>query len=318
MLQNIDEAFKPPVIASLKWLACSIEPLKIGLLAEIFVLPSTPNDGFEEISPLFSPVDVLKYFPGLIVVQGGNAWETRGERRKDLHYLTSDRIFQGPASSFAFTESDAHMHIGRLCLAYHLHRSSMTRISNFNQHNNYYKKKLMEYASRNWAEHLEMIPQASWPPEVSRNAVLSLSIRSQSLVTIAGNYYPNKVLIWRPHCYTALRGFRQLTEILISGGVGVSKYLTQVDLDEGLPTFDQARNLEVLQMLLNHGADVHATGGYYGTVLQAACAIQYRDIVRFLINHGVAVNAQGGRYGTALQAACAVGDSWIAQLLLDN
>ncbi|UKZ91840.1 uncharacterized protein TrAFT101_006810 [Trichoderma asperellum] len=85
MLQNIDEAFKPPVIASLKWLACSIEPLKIGLLAEIFVLPSTPNDGFEEISPLFSPVDVLKYFPGLIVVQGGNAWETRGERRKDLH-----------------------------------------------------------------------------------------------------------------------------------------------------------------------------------------------------------------------------------------
>ncbi|GFP56049.1 putative ankyrin repeat protein L93 [Trichoderma asperellum] len=305
MLQNIDEAFKPPVIASLKWLACSIEPLEIGLLAEIFVLPSTPDDGFEEISPLFSPTDVLKYFPGLIVVQGGNAWETHGERRKDL---------QGPASSFAFTESDAHMHIGRLCLAYHLHISSMTGISNFDQHDNYYnnyKKKLIKYASRNWAEHLETIPHASWPPEVSRNAVLSLSIRSQSLVTIAGDYFPSEIFIWRPHCYTALRGFRQLTEILISGGAGVSKYLTQMDLDEGLRHATDNRRKSVTKLFLDNGAQMHDCLARVAEQGDAA-------IVGLLLDHGAETNTLAGKLESALRAALWGGHLDVLKLLLSR
>lgn len=53
MLQSIDEDFHSQVIASLKWLACSVEPLTIGLLAEIFVLPSSLDDGFEETAPCF-------------------------------------------------------------------------------------------------------------------------------------------------------------------------------------------------------------------------------------------------------------------------
>jgi hypothetical protein len=224
MLQSIDRDFQPQVIASLKWLACSIEPLEIGTLAEIFVLPSTPDDGFENVSPLFSPFDVLKYFPGLITVEEPHHWslathkdlikhiEEFKERieglrkrkkgfinRKESHYvrlahfsikeyLTSDRISKSDASSFAFTDSDAHLHIGRLCLAFHLHMSSMSEMSDFNQHANDYKEGLIKYASRNWAEHLEMIPHTSWPLQISRNALLSLLNHSRSLLIMVSDY----------------------------------------------------------------------------------------------------------------------------------
>ncbi|UKZ91839.1 uncharacterized protein TrAFT101_006809 [Trichoderma asperellum] len=156
-----------------------------------------------------------------------------------------------------------------------------------------------------------MIPQASWPPEVSRNAVLSLSIRSQSLVTIAGNYYPNKVLIWRPHCYTALRGFRQLTEILISGGVGVSKYLTQVDLDEGLRHATISRRKSVTKLFLDNGAQMHDCLARVAEQGDAA-------IVGLLLDYGAETNTLAGKLESALRAALWGGHLDVLKLLLSH
>ncbi|KAL6907175.1 ankyrin repeat-containing domain protein [Trichoderma evansii] len=321
MLQSIDEDFQPQVIASLKWLAFAIEPLEIGLLAEIFVLPPTPDEGFERISPLFSPIDVLKYFPGLIVIQEVGAQKIHEERKKDLHvrlahfsikeYLTSDRIFQSHASSFAFTESDAHMHIGHLCLAYHLHISSMTRISDFYKDENRYKKKLLTYASLNWAEHLEMIPHASWPLKVSRNAVLSMSIRSQSLLLMVSNYYPYKDLIWRPHCFTAMRGFRQLTEMLISRSPGFNKYLTQVDLDEGLRYATDNRRKSIAKLFLDNGAQMH-------DYLEKAAEQGDAAIVGLLLDHGAETNVIAGKLDSALRATLWGGHLDLLKLLLSR
>ena len=48
-------------------------------------------------------------------------------------------------------------------------------------------------------------------------------------------------------------------------------------------------------------------GGYYGNALQAACSGGHDKIVQMLLEHGADVNAQGGLYGNALQAACSGG-----------
>ncbi|KAK1246570.1 hypothetical protein MKX08_000372 [Trichoderma sp. CBMAI-0020] len=306
MLHGIDEDFQSQVIASLKWLACSAEPLTIGLLAEIFVLPSSPNNGFEEISSLFSPMDVLKYFPGLIVIQENKNLNTLGSRKEDPHvrlahfsikeYLMSDRIFQSPVSGFAFTESDAHMHIADLCLAYHLHMSTIIEISDSNRLR-LGENELKDYASRNWAEHLEMVSRTSWSPKILRNAALSLSIRSQSLkIMVSCDYQCDEDFMRRPHCYTARRGFRQLTGMLVSGGAGVNRYITQMDLDEGLHYATKSRKKSIAKLFLDNGARMH-------NCLEEAAEQGDIGLVQLLLDHGAETNSLTGKLEPALRAA---------------
>ena len=49
--------------------------------------------------------------------------------------------------------------------------------------------------------------------------------------------------------------------------------------------------------------DPNATGGFYGTALQAACAKGHRSAVKQLCDSGVDINKEGGRHGTAIHAA---------------
>jgi hypothetical protein len=71
-------------------------------------------------------------------------------------------------------------------------------------------------------------------------------------------------------------------------------------------------NESVVNLLLNHGADVNANCGHYGTALQAAAASTVgrldkcsTSMIELLIQRGADVNAKGGVYGTALHAAAA-------------
>jgi ankyrin repeat protein len=54
-------------------------------------------------------------------------------------------------------------------------------------------------------------------------------------------------------------------------------------------------------------AGVNAQGGRYGSALQAASSRGYRDVVQLLLDKGADVNAQGGYYDNALQAASSRG-----------
>lgn len=308
MLLSIDANFQPQVIASLKWLAFSISPLSIGQLAEIFALPSTSDDGFDKMSRLFSPMDVLKYFPGLIVTEGSpvnSASRVRLAHFSIKEYLTSDRILQSRSSVFAFTEADAHVHIGRLCLVYHLHISSTIETwSAYEYSKVYHDKSLAEYARYNWAEHIELIPQASWPPEISRDAVCSLSTGSKSLFQMAKS-------IRKPYLYTAMRGFHQLTEMLISSSVGVGKYLTQVDFDEGLHQATNYQRKSIIKLFLDKGAQMH-------DCLKLAARKGDVEIVRLLLDHRTETNTLACKMEPALRAALWKGHLDVLKLLVSR
>jgi ankyrin repeat protein len=62
-------------------------------------------------------------------------------------------------------------------------------------------------------------------------------------------------------------------------------------------------HINIVQLLIEHGANVNAQGGEYGGTLQVASFNGHIDIVQLLIGHGANVNAQGGKYGSALKAA---------------
>jgi ankyrin repeat protein len=54
---------------------------------------------------------------------------------------------------------------------------------------------------------------------------------------------------------------------------------------------------EVVQMLLEKGADVNAQGGYYGNALQAASEGGYHKVMQMLLEKRADVNALGGASG---------------------
>jgi len=75
---------------------------------------------------------------------------------------------------------------------------------------------------------------------------------------------------------------------------------------------------QIVQQLLDKGANVNAQGGYYGSALQAASAKGHDQIVLQLLDKGANVNAQGGEYGNALRAASVGAHDQIMAWLLEK
>jgi ankyrin repeat protein len=67
---------------------------------------------------------------------------------------------------------------------------------------------------------------------------------------------------------------------------------------------------ELLEALLDHGAEINAEGGYLGTALTAAAYHGSRQSVRFLLARGADSTINAGHQGTALHAAAA-GGGWL-------
>ena len=75
---------------------------------------------------------------------------------------------------------------------------------------------------------------------------------------------------------------------------------------------------EIVKLLIEKGANVNAQGTEHANALQAASERGHEKIVELLLEKGADVNAQGGPHGTALQAASKEGHDNIVELLLEN
>lgn len=64
----------------------------------------------------------------------------------------------------------------------------------------------------------------------------------------------------------------------------------------------EALKIHFASLLIEKEVDVNAQGGEYCSPLQMACYKQQKSFVEFLLDRGADPNAQGGRYGNALQA----------------
>ncbi|KAK5989674.1 Ankyrin-3-like protein [Cladobotryum mycophilum] len=265
IFENIDANFQAQVINSLKWLAFEREVLTVSELSEIFIIRLDNDVAFNEAERLFSVTDVLKYFSGLIITYGNSSNYVRLAHFSIKEYLTSSRIVGCSVSAFSFTEVDAHLYI--------------------------------------------MIPRASWPAKIAQDVALALAIRSQSLavmIMIDEEIDKNRDhMLLQPSCYTARRGFRQLTKMLISQEPGTRGYITQGDLDMTLQDAAYAGRIDVVQLLLKMDANINAESAIFGDALQAAVYKGHTAVVTLLLDHGAEVNAQRGKWGSALQAAAA-------------
>jgi ankyrin repeat protein len=102
--------------------------------------------------------------------------------------------------------------------------------------------------------------------------------------------------------------YRLTIQLLLDHGFDIN-YLSKEERSALHVAVQFAEELDLVQLLLKRGADVHIRGGPYRTVLQAAAVPrsvtkgQPLEIFKLLIGKGADINGVGGKYRTALQAA---------------
>ncbi|KAK4103800.1 ankyrin [Parathielavia hyrcaniae] len=231
-------------------------------------------------------------------------------------YLMSDRIIRRPSTHFAFSETNAHLHIARSCLAYHLQRC-VPEAGEFGREECYF---LDAYATRNWPLHLEMVPRQLWPSEVASAAERALAVRSVILYKkfdliyerfTSSRHRKNMMHLPKlPQCFTARLGLVQLTNLLFP----LLEYPTQADLDTALVDAAYGGSTDLVDLLVNKGAHANAVSEHLGTALQAAAISGHTQVIERLLDHGADLDAQEG---AALKAACAEsGTAPVVELLL--
>lgn len=166
-----------------------------------------------------------------------------------------------------------------------------------------------------------MVPRKRWTPDVVRLAELVLSTRSRSLNISArhgrlrtngpGICQVRQDNMWRrPYCYTAAIGSVELTKLLLRRDPGPNSFLVQEDLDSAL--FEAARegNADVVEFLVNEGADANAQ--IEPPILDPSGEAQ------FMNNLTYELQMDSYTVGGALHWAAFNGDLKILQLLLDS
>lgn len=355
--------YQPQVANTLKWLALSERAFRIEELGHIFIIHPEPP-GLRWSEQLFDPRDALKYLSGL--VHTWNETESRGVppdlpleyhkmgesvtimRLRLAHfsikeYLMSHRITQGPAAQFGFSEADAHLHIARCCLEYHLQRDALgVRVSKdedlegwFYQLEDHLRSGsywLDKYAAANWSIHLEMVPRERWPPEVRDAAARALGARSSALLEtlcLDRDQTSGREILFRDHRqgrqnlmmqlpqrFTAASGFAQLTDMLISS----HKYLTQEDLDNTLKEATDSDRTAVINLLIEKGARIIADSVDTKTEdAGSQAAAEIIDIETDGFNLLIVKDHRGvEKRGSPLQRACYHGDFEAVQILLNS
>ena len=76
-----------------------------------------------------------------------------------------------------------------------------------------------------------------------------------------------------------------------------------MQVENGVAAFTPEDDIQIVELLLNAGADVNIHGGLFGSALQAAAMSGKAKAVRLLLEHSALPNYARGTYGTALEIA---------------
>ncbi|KAL1858735.1 hypothetical protein Daus18300_009869 [Diaporthe australafricana] len=356
VLQNIDEYVRPEVRAMLIWLAFGSATenkfdITLESLAQMHLFQPDRDGVVEDDLQLFQADEILKFMPGLVITfldehasqEYGHQFEhcdddwishsSTSERErleispKFVHvrlahfsvqeYLMSDRICQGPAKPFAFSETEAHVYIARVWPAYHLYSCSAKRPQQITIN----LRRGNPDVCWQWAYHMEAVPPEDWPQELEHAALRALSPQSKGFSFFVKAFTSTDLilneiksysdeeftlrLILKPHCCTAFAGWFKLTQLLLSGTSAANRYLTQLDFDTVLFYAAYNGKNDVVILALQMGANIHSRhlrkrrqrlSGYddwiLETVLQTAADNGHLTTVDILLAQGADINAR--------------------------
>ena len=119
-----------------------------------------------------------------------------------------------------------------------------------------------------------------------------------------------------PLVYAALLGVTQIVRWLLETDWGTD---VDLDLNRALLAASHRGHIDIVLLLLNNGANVHATHEENNTsAFQYGVYKRHLDILKLLLERGVDINQQGWMGGTALHSCAMYGHMDILQFLINN
>jgi ankyrin repeat protein len=328
-------------VTALQWLCYSTRPLQLLEIRDVLAIANEGDGGFYPEDRLPDPFDIMVVCSSLIScnedISGNDHATDTGSSSIEAHddSVDADSTTQVRLAHFSVQEfllsdrcrlrSDfqmqtCHRVMAEGCLHYLLYLSEKGPLTQeiVDQH------PLAQYAAESWWRHAQKVES------MREGAILDLVLRlltngNATLLLWVQLYNIDK--LWEmvdlsrtisdvcPSLYyAALIGLPEVVERLLDAGA-------DVDAEGGeclnaLRVATDKRHEKVVQMLLDAGADVNTVGEGWNA-LQAASSHGDEKVVQMLLDGGADVNATGGGYGNALQLASERGHEKVVQMLLD-
>ncbi|KAH8813589.1 hypothetical protein DL96DRAFT_1821354 [Flagelloscypha sp. PMI_526] len=213
---------------------------------------------------------------------------------------------QNPIHWCYMNEELAHSTMAGACLALLLHNESSKSDAPIDQ-----------YVRRKWFRHLQstcsdqllaqqikFFEKFPWSPE-TQFQLKALPPHHHKL--------SNALVYQSPLITASVTGLYRLLQNIL-----VTKQL-QENLDHALYlAATGAAGIKIIELLVEHGADVNNMAGSFGNALHAAALQGSLDVVQFLVEKGADMNKERGYYGSALEAAARGGHLGVVKFLVEK
>ncbi|KAF9009620.1 ankyrin repeat-containing domain protein [Cyathus striatus] len=360
MIDRLQPEYRQRVLLILQWLAFSMRSIGLREVAEVVAVdfPGNSSTGMDVV-PYFNPRrrladenDILGICGGLVNVMSFG--EIKLSHLSVREYLVSPRR-QLESSAVYFGASLAHSAIAQTCIVYLLQFPEGVLPKDF-RHN----FPLASYAAQFWYRHAGSANEdRNLEDMMLHRLTMDLVLSDSNLERVTLMHDPHLDFYHYQHYpdisslyYSALMGLRYAVAELLEHGADPNKEETKY-LGNALTAAAIRGSAEIIEMLVEKGADPNLKVGYVGTPLLAAiswghsvavasllerganpniCESNYpqrsplqiaalgcwTEIVKHLLNHGADINRMDTVYDNPLQDTCAWGFTAMVQLLLDN
>ncbi|KAJ6101889.1 NACHT nucleoside triphosphatase [Penicillium sp. IBT 16267x] len=369
ILCSIADEYVEDVRRVLTLLCFSTRPLTVNELIDAHAVDLSEPQHLDRDGRSYEQDDLVDICLGLIEIaatendNGQTTLTVRIVHFSVQEYLQSDRILQQNSRLFALRSARANTEIAQICLVYLLEPTLFEGLLNETKLT---KFPFAHFAAMYWFHHYENSDEGR--SKIEQLVLRLFKDKSKPFATwirLHDMDNPRKIHVEYdrpiasmacPLYYAALLGLKyplgdilaidngdadasdavnaqggRLGYALQAASYGGLAEVVQMLLDRGadinaqsgeygnaLQAASYGGHAEVVQMLLDRGADANLQGGEYGNALQAASYGGHAEVVQMLLNRGADINAQGGEYGNALQATSYGGHSEVVQMLLDR
>ena len=273
-------------LAALKWLTCSLRPLKLKELAEAIVV-KIGLDPLRTADRFFNAWELVEICSSLVVIMGPNHAPSveggKDEAEIEIQlahssvrqYLFSQRLQEGPCSMFFVPEMSTHTYLGQTCVAYlnllkHVRALGPQIYTLF---------PLTRYAAEYWHQHLRMDTESPYDD-------VALEVLAHFFCSDQHHAFLNWLRIYDPD-----KSIREDFSRTIKDVASPMYYASLVGC------------LPAVKLLMQGHADINEHGGRQGSPLQAALSNNHERVVHLLLESGAKPGGAQGLYGTALLAA---------------
>ncbi len=341
ILQSIDDnGFGKPVAKIMQCLAYSAPPMFLTELVEVLTIDVEGDPQVNVERRLVEPDDLLTMCSDLVsTVHQPMSWDeqkyiiaNRGWKPtlqfahfSVREYLGSSRLHDGPGKRFALHETLAHAFMAKTCIIYLGHFNALPVIppSLDEYPMTRFKEEfpLVEYAAMDWPYHAERAEEDEEIPALCEEFLLSKG-NALSIWTKMFHYGAEETVYARGKgrslYYASSFNLPKTVARLISKGVDVN---LKFHLDwTVLMTASSRRNevVEVVQVLLEHGAEVNAQNHEGASGLWWASFNGHVQVVQLLLDNGAELDTQNQWGETALSCASGRGNAAVVRRLLDG